>query len=248
MSCFINIIIIFSTDGIHHTIQHELLGQGEPWIYCGHLHFIDLQIYNYSMKPVYINVVRDPIDRLASFYYYRRDDKYFIPRPFQTVFSSLKNDSVAARRKMSFNDCVMTKDIECHDWRFIFQVIPFFCGQDPMCIHPSEEALEQAKINVQKHFAVVGYLERYQEFLETVEHLFPLYFRNALDIYKDMTANTAGVVQKTKNKNPISSETRQTLLRRKDIQLEYNFYKFLTQRFNRQHRYLKQCIHIKTKL
>ena len=235
-------ILCFSPSGVNHTIAYQLLTQSEPWIYCGHLHFIDLAKYNYSIKPTYINIVRDPIERLASFYYYRRDNRYFIPRPFKDVFNSLKNDSVLARQKMSFDECVMKKDIECHDWRFIFQMIPFFCGQDSMCIHPSEEALAQAKRNVQRHFAVVGYVENFQAFLEIVEQLFPLYFSNAVNVYKNMSDTTDGIVHQTRHKNTISPETKQTLLNREDIQLEYKFYKFVTERFNRQYKDFKKCI------
>ena len=190
------------------------------------------------MQPVYINIVRDPIERLASFYYYRRDKKYFIPRPFGPVLSSIKNEKISERKKMNFNDCVMKKDIECNDWRFIFQVVPFFCGQDPMCIHPSEEALAQAKKNVQKHFAVVGYVEKFQKFLETVEHIFPLYFNQAVNVHKQLTD---GAKHQTSNKIPILPEVREALLQRQDIQLEYNFYRFVTQRFDTQYSALQKC-------
>ena len=200
----------------------------ESWIYCGHLHFIDFQNYNYSFKHVYINIIRDPIERLASFYYYRRDGRFYVQQAFRPLFSSLSNDSVSERKNMSFDDCVMKQDIECHDWRFVFQIIPFFCGQDPMCIYPSEKALAQAKRNLQKHFAVVGYLEKYQEFLEILEYMFPLYFSNARILYRKMTAGLINVIHKTNNSKPILHKTKEILLHHQDIQLEYNFYKFVT--------------------
>ena len=141
---------------------------------------------------------------------------------------------------MRFDDCVKKKDIECHDWRFIFQMISFFCGQDPLCIHPTEEALAQAKQNVQKHFAVVGYLEKYQEFLEILEPMFPLYFSGAVSLHKDLS-DKQGAVHQTRNKRPILPETREILLQRTDIQLEYRFYKFVVQRFDEQYKKFKRC-------
>ena len=47
----------------------------------------------------------------------------------------------------------------------------------------SHSALRIAKNNVEKYFAVVGVMERWQESLQLFEHYVPAYFKNARKIY-----------------------------------------------------------------
>ena len=51
---------------------------------------------------------------------------------------------------------------------------------EPECeIFGSRQALEIAKRNVEKYYAVVGVLEKMQESLEVLENYVPAFFKNA---------------------------------------------------------------------
>ena len=214
----------------------------KPWIYHGHLHFIDFQKANYSDNPVYINIIRDPVDRLASFYYYRRRQDLWYAKPLADIFSSESKKEKEVRRTMSFNDCVLKKQTECADFRFNFQVMPHFCGQDDYCIYPSKRALEQAKENAEKHFAVIGYLEKYVEFVEMLEHILPNFFRGAMSTYDYIIKMAGGVIHKNKQRKEVISEgARNLLLQRLDIQLEYEFFNFVKERFDLQYKKFLYC-------
>ena len=55
---------------------------------------------------------------------------------------------------------------------------------DPKCDEfGSREALNMAKVNVEKYFAVVGILEEWQKSLLVMENYVPYFFKNASETY-----------------------------------------------------------------
>ena len=48
---------------------------------------------------------------------------------------------------------------------------------------PNADAVAQAKRNVAKHYTVVGYSEKLEDFFEVMEWLFPEHFSQATNIY-----------------------------------------------------------------
>ena len=98
--------------------------------------------------------------------------------------------------------------------------------------YESESALEIAKSNVERYFAVVGIMERWQESLQLLEHYVPAYFKNARTIYNGAYKNNKENV----NRNNFKQETPQYI---KDIisenfTKELEFYEFCKQRFQQQ--------------
>ena len=52
-----------------------------PFSYVKHLNFLDTREFNLPL-PIYINIVRHPVDRVQSWYYYHRAPAYIInPKP-----------------------------------------------------------------------------------------------------------------------------------------------------------------------
>ena len=64
--------------------------------------FLDVLEFNIQ-NPIYVSIVRNPIDRLSSWYYYQRTSMYMHGTYFSNVMDA----------KRSFEDCVTGKIDEC---------------------------------------------------------------------------------------------------------------------------------------
>lgn len=184
-----------------------------PFIYSQHVNYIDFSRYGLQ-SPIYINVIRDPLERLISHYYYN-------------MYGS--NSAPLATPRPSFNqsldNCVAKDHPSCMK---IFQIIPYFCGHDRSCRVMSRYSLQRAKRQVQEHFLTVGLNEDLPAFMEVLETIMPQFFTNATQTFK---ANE-GILQqlyKTVRKNEVSAATQRKL--KIHLRLEYDFYYFVKQRF-----------------
>ena len=103
-----------------------------------------------------------------------------------------------------------------------------FCGQEPVCrLFNNPEALQIAKKNVERHYAVVGITENMNMTLTVAEKKMPQYFRGAKKIYfndpKVIQARSANFY-----KFPVSPEVKSLV--RKKFKYEIEFYEFCKQR------------------
>ena len=85
--------------------------------------------------PIYVNMVRDPVERVISWYYYVRAPWYFVERKRAFPDLPLPNPNWL---KKDFDTCVRRGDKECQykegDEREDFgQLTEFFCGQEDEC-------------------------------------------------------------------------------------------------------------------
>ena len=81
-----------------------------PYTYSKHINFINFQEFGLQ-NPIYINFVRVPVDKVISWYYYRRQNWYM----FEST-DALKEGSpfeFPALLKMTFEDCVHQSLPEC---------------------------------------------------------------------------------------------------------------------------------------
>ena len=87
-----------------------------PAAYIKHINFLDFEEFD-RLNPIYINMVRNPIDRVISWYYYIRQGWYQLNRQATTVpaskLSLKKNVMPPPRFKMTFEECFRQKDPEC---------------------------------------------------------------------------------------------------------------------------------------
>ncbi|XP_015044021.1 heparan sulfate 2-O-sulfotransferase pipe isoform X11 [Drosophila pseudoobscura] len=110
----------------------------EGSVYIEHTNWIDFNAYNLP-KPIFINMVRDPVERMISWYYYIRNS-------YRNAIFYRKNPLAPIKPtawfKKSFNDCVRSGDQECQYIPLtVKDAVPnfkrqsiFFCGHEPDCL------------------------------------------------------------------------------------------------------------------
>ncbi|XP_017840005.1 heparan sulfate 2-O-sulfotransferase pipe-like, partial [Drosophila busckii] len=210
--------------------------------YIEHTSWIDFGELNLP-KPIYINLVRDPVERVISWYYYVRNSYlnaiYYRKNPFATI-------KPTAWFKKSFNDCVRNGDPECqyvpltvydHVGNYKRQSL-FFCGHNRDCLpFDSPLAIQIAKQRVEQEFAVVGTWEETNITLAVLEAYIPRYFARATTIYPMYQ-------EKLKNRNrnnrkpQVDADVREMV--RRNFTHEYDFYYFCKQRLYKQYLALKR--------
>lgn len=198
-----------------------------PFIYHHHVHYVDFQRFG-AVQPIYINLIRDPLARFVSSYYYRRfGDQREGHRTWW--FKGTEQE-----KNQTFDECVLNNVKECVEPGRVFYIVPYFCGHEAFCRKPSQLALRQAKINVMLNYLVVGVTEELQDFLSVLEKLLPDFFTGVLELYKapDDVLQKGMTTTKTVNKKGPSPKVEEIM--KKHLELEYDFYFFVRDRFRRQ--------------
>lgn len=197
-----------------------------PFVYHHHLHYVDFNRFG-SLQPIYINLIRDPLARLVSSYYFRRFGDY---REGRRTWSFKGTDEA---KNQTFDECVLNNMTECVNPARIFYIVPFFCGQEAFCTRPSQLALRQAKVNVVKNYLLVGITEEYEDFLFALETLLPEFFKGILEIYKAPGDELQNKITTTKTMNKKGPSAEVEKIMKKHLELEYDFYNFVKDRFHR---------------
>ncbi|KAK9309271.1 hypothetical protein QLX08_001020 [Tetragonisca angustula] len=213
----------------------------EPSVYIKHVCFTNFTEFNLP-QPIYINIVRDPVERVISWYYYVRAPWYYVER--KQIFPDLPLPDPNWLKK-DFESCVLKADREC---RYLEGEIHegigdhrrqtlFFCGHSEKCTpFNTVGALERAKMAVEKHYAVVGVLEDVNTTLTVLENYIPRFFRGATDVYYD-EVNAFTRINRNFFKPPVSEEVKDMV--RGNFTREIEFYQFCKQRLYKQLRALK---------
>jgi len=215
-------------------------------VYVQHQYYV-----NYTKtrqhQPVYINIMRDPVEHLISSYYYKR-----------TVILQNKSPQQMTKEERRIvmeplEQCVIERRLECVYYGYTVHknkteqlqfrktwsptylypsdVLLYFCGHDEECTQLGNPlALQKAKHNIDRNFAVVGLLEHLNETMTVLEHKLPRFFNGVQSLY-------AMQGEEVKNKNSVKSSTisdsvRQTLKTR--LSSEYELYSHVKQKLFRQ--------------
>ncbi|XP_017957435.1 heparan sulfate 2-O-sulfotransferase pipe-like isoform X5 [Drosophila navojoa] len=220
-----------------------IFNQAPGTVYIEHTAWIDFHQYNLP-KPIFINLVRDPVERMISWYYYVRNSYlnaiFYHKHPTATI-------KPVAWYKKNFNDCVRNGDAEC-------QYVPgtvkdyvgnykrqslFFCGHDRDCLpFDSPLAIQIAKRRVEEEYAVVGTWEETNITLTVLEHYIPRYFARATKLYPLYQKSLQN--RNRNNRKPKVDADVKAMIRR-NFTHEYDFYYFCKQRLFKQYIALKRA-------
>ncbi|XP_004541808.1 uronyl 2-sulfotransferase a isoform X1 [Maylandia zebra] len=196
----------------------------QPFLYTRHVHFLNFTRFKIE-QPVYINIIRDPINRFLSNYFFRRFGDWRGEQNHLIRTPGMKDDE----RYLDINVCILENYPECSNPR-VFYIIPYFCGQHPQCREPGVWALERAKQNVLENYLLVGILEELEDVLLLLERLLPHYFTGVLNIYKSPDYRKMGNMTGTVRKQTPTLEALQVLYHR--MRYEYEFYNFVRDQFH----------------
>ena len=116
-----------------------------------------------------------------------------------------------------------------------YSQLSFFCGMHPDCnFFESEKALQRAKDNVEKYYAVVAVLEEINKSLYVLENYIPRFFRNARKLYGQLMNDTRKRgVNKNMYKPKMPQKLRNILMN--NFSLEIEFYEFCKARLQKQY-------------
>ncbi|XP_031567452.1 uronyl 2-sulfotransferase-like [Actinia tenebrosa] len=193
-----------------------------PFIYYTHLHFVDFRKFG-AVQPIYINLIRDPLSRLVSGFYFLR---FGDGRERSWRFSGPAN-----HLNLSFNECVLKNYSECTDPRRLSYIIPYFCGQSAGCKSSPKHALRQAITNVETKYLVVGVLEEVNDFIKVLEKLLPQFFRGAYEAWKNPGLEESLKRKTTKTKQKIAPSAEVVAIMKERLKLEYQFYDYVKLKF-----------------
>jgi len=208
-----------------------------PSVYVKHVCFVNFTQFDMDM-PIYVNLVRDPVERVISWYYYVRAPWYFVER--KRAFPDLPLPNPNWLRK-DFETCVRTNDRECRyipgakkdgfgDHR---RQTMFFCGHGDDCTgFNTEIAMKRAMEHVEKNYAVVGILEEMNKTLTVLEHYVPRFFKGALNTYWE-EIHMYSKINRNIYKPPVSEATKEIV--RRNFTREIEFFEFCKQRLHKQY-------------
>ena len=194
----------------------------KPGVYHGHFPFLHFHQLGFK-QPLYINILRKPLERLVSYYYFVRYGDTFLP-------NKRRNHEGDTR---TFDACVKEQGSVCSPEKLWLQ-IPYMCGSDPECWVPgSKRALQRAKFNVVNYYFLVGVTEQIGEFVELLENVLPSFFKGAIEIFNE---NGGTHIRKTKVKKPLLGETIAYFKKSKIWIMENEFYEFVKKNFNAEYK------------
>lgn len=92
---------------IQEDLAKDILKIGDFAQYSMHVNFMNFTEFKLP-RPIYINLIRDPIERVISWFYYRRS-----PWVVASMFRKTKKFYPIPWYKKTFEECVLRGDTEC---------------------------------------------------------------------------------------------------------------------------------------
>jgi len=142
-----------------------------------------------------INMIRSPVERIVSLYYYNRIGSRWRRKPSPPQEWFMKD----------IDNCVESGDLECQiggggpDMQ-----LTYFCGSHVQCANnTNSKALQMAKYNLETRYSVVGLTEHFNTSLAVMERYLPAFFLGASARFNEQS--------KKSKANPHPTPSKQTM-------------------------------------
>ncbi|XP_068210961.1 heparan sulfate 2-O-sulfotransferase pipe-like isoform X2 [Palaemon carinicauda] len=190
-----------------------------------------------TLRPAYITLVRDPVEKFISYFRFKRVDQQRV----KMEMTWREREKPGASRTWywkKLEECVLNDDPECsmkNGTEDFLSSIPFICGQHSYCLkHGEPYALQKAKFHAEYEYSVIGIAEDWNTTLGVLEQYLPTFFNGARQRYFSSEFEKERMVNKNPKKyKEVSEEVRKALKNR--MALEYELYEFLKQRLHMQY-------------
>ncbi|XP_023023191.2 heparan sulfate 2-O-sulfotransferase [Leptinotarsa decemlineata] len=190
----------------------------KPALYHGHFAFLDFSKFG-APKPLFINLIRKPLERFVSYYYFVRYGDNFRPYLVRKKHGNT----------VTFDECV-AQDLPDCDPNNMWLQIPFFCGHSANCWKPGNRwALNEAKKNLANSYFLVGVTEELDDFVQVLEQSLPRIFKGATEYYQ---SSNKSHLRRTVQKDLPSEKTVQKVKESTVWQMENEFYEFALENFH----------------
>ncbi|XP_071829610.1 heparan sulfate 2-O-sulfotransferase 1-like isoform X2 [Apostichopus japonicus] len=204
------------------TVRHKIervLNDTTPTFIYSHLPYYDIL----QRKPVLLSIVRDPVERLVSLYYFKVYGDSTGPSRYREEMEKMNYT------KEPFDACYSKRGI-CVDKSVLSKNVQQFCGVPPGHPYPSrKKGPKRAKQNIKDNYLFVGTTEDYDGFLQVLEKLLPDMFHGATVFYRNLKRRSYWKLTETLNKTGPSETVKRAL--RAELHLEYELYDFIKQEF-----------------
>ena len=211
----------------------EATRRGKKALYINHVSYLGdtYDIAPDSPKPEYIQIIREPISRVISLFY------FMTVRPKDEAFESkrkiLREKAQWENPVGDLNLCVQYAKYPemCENTN---EMTKYFCGQTRECSNSSSPAaLETAIRNMQTKYTLVGLLEEFHTTYAMLEYLLPTFFNGSSSMH---------IRHSNKGKSSKPNVTNETInLLKKWNANDIYLHKLIVDRF---HKESQACLHI----
>nr|XP_039255524.1 uronyl 2-sulfotransferase-like [Styela clava] len=211
--------------GVYESLQEMMTINNlvPPSFYNRHIHYLDFKRYHLK-KPIYINMIRDPIERFASHYNYLK---------YGDLQGEVKTGSQSDLEDI--NDCVDKSVGVCDpNSEMMFYIGLYFCGvHDPPCLQPDEhKRVEIATTHIDEDYLFVGILEEFETTLLLLEKLLPGYFTGVMKVRAFQNFQQRKNETATRKQDFLTDKSREKL-RTINMVDEYKVYFHVKEKFNK---------------
>ncbi|CAH1797814.1 unnamed protein product, partial [Owenia fusiformis] len=203
-----------------------------PYIFIGHLSFLDFIELGYK-QPLYIDVVRDPIDRWLSLYHYKRESSWRlkltpneIKQPLEECLKIWINQTGCSGMSLRATaECLKTQPYKgCRDEQIVSTYPLWFSGQ---YINSSLVSVQRAKTNIEKYYTFIGITERFDETVKAMETILPSFTNELSKAYASLKRKRANI-----GRNKVRPCNESIAVMKELLTDDYHLYGFIRQRFN----------------